>query len=102
MRRALVVSGLACCALAFGQAPAISAGGILNGASFERGQPIAAGSLITIFGTGLASRVAQADSIPLATALGGVSVNFVTASGTFPGRILYVQNDDASKGQQSQ
>lgn len=74
----------------------------MNGASFERGQQITAGSLVTIFGSALASRVAQADSIPLATALGGVSVNFVTASGTFPGHLLYVQNDDPSKQQTSQ
>src|SRR5437763_1646812 len=102
MRGALVISSLAFAAIALAQAPVISSGGIVNGASFERGQPITAGSLITIFGTGLASRVAQADSIPLATALGGVSVNFVTASGTFPGRMLYVQNDDPSKQQASQ
>src|SRR3954465_14938162 len=102
MQRGLAAASLAFCALAFGQAPTISTNGIVNGASFDRGQPLAAGSLITIFGTGLASRVAQADSIPLATALGGVSVNFVTASGTFPGRMLYVQNDDPSKQQTSQ
>ena len=102
MRGTLIGAALVFCAVASAQTPQIASGGIVNGASFEKGQPISAGSLITIFGTALASRVAQADSIPLATALGGVSVNFVTANGTFPGRILYVQNDDASKGQQSQ
>ncbi len=88
--------------VASAQTPAISTGGILNGASFATGQPITPGSLISIFGTSLASAVAQADSIPLATALGNVTVNFVTPAGTFPGRLLYVQNDDPSKGITSQ
>jgi uncharacterized protein (TIGR03437 family) len=102
MRGFLIAATLAFCTIAVAQTPVISSGGIVNGASFERGQPVTAGSLITIFGTALASRVAQADSIPLATALGGVSVNFVTPSGTFPGRMLYVQNDDPSRQVTSQ
>jgi uncharacterized protein (TIGR03437 family) len=51
-------------------------GGALNGASFARNQAIAPGSLVSIFGTGMASASAQASSIPLPASLGGVSVAF--------------------------
>lgn len=66
------------CALAVcAQSPSITAGGVVNGASFAQGQAVAPGSVVTIFGTGLAAGLAQADSIPLSTALGDVtSVTF--------------------------
>src|SRR4051794_27646542 len=103
MRGTLISAALVFSSLAFGQTPTIrTSNGIQNGASFQNGEPIAAGSLVSIFGSALASRVAQADSVPLATSLGGVSVNFITPAGTFPGRLLYVQNDDPSKQQTSQ
>ena len=38
-----------CAGLALAQAPSISDGGILNGASFTKGQAITPGSLISIF-----------------------------------------------------
>jgi uncharacterized protein (TIGR03437 family) len=47
---------------------------ILNGASFAAGQPVTGGSLISIFGTNLAVTAAGADTIPLSTHLGGVSI----------------------------
>ncbi|HYZ85986.1 MAG TPA: hypothetical protein VE621_16365 [Bryobacteraceae bacterium] len=97
MKSSLFAIVLISCIAASAQTPAISPGGIVNGASFVQGEPIAAGSLITIFGTALASVVAQADTIPLATTLGNVSVNFVTPSGTIPAPLLFVQNDDPSK-----
>jgi len=78
------------------QNPAISA--VVNGASFDKNAPIAAGSLISIFGTALASQTASADSIPLSETLGGVQVNFVSGSGSVHAHLLYVQPDDASKG----
>jgi hypothetical protein len=40
------------------------------------GQSVAPGSLISVFGTELAGALAQADSIPLSTSLGNVSVAF--------------------------
>jgi uncharacterized protein (TIGR03437 family) len=58
------------------QAPSIADGGVLNGASFAKGQVVAAGSLVSIFGSNLASRLALADSIPLSNSLGDVSVTF--------------------------
>jgi uncharacterized protein (TIGR03437 family) len=50
--------------------PTITA--VLNGASFDAG--VAPGSIISIFGTGLASQTAQAANVPLPTSLGGTSV----------------------------
>ncbi len=53
-----------------------TAGGVLNGASFATGQPVAPGSLVSIFGTNLASTSSAATSVPLSTLLGGVTVTF--------------------------
>jgi uncharacterized protein (TIGR03437 family) len=61
-------------AAAFGQTPVVSSGGVLNSASFDKTTPVAPGSLITIFGSNLASTTASADSVPLSTDLNGVSV----------------------------
>lgn len=57
--------------------PQISAGGIVNGASFQA--PLVRGSLATIFGVNLAAAPAQASQLPLPTMLGGVQV---TVNGT--------------------
>jgi uncharacterized protein (TIGR03437 family) len=59
---------------AFSQTPVINKGGILNSASSSGNDPVAPGSLITIFGTDLASAPAVADSVPLSRTLGNVSV----------------------------
>ncbi|HUQ92216.1 MAG TPA: hypothetical protein VM120_11095 [Bryobacteraceae bacterium] len=56
--------------------PSVSAGGVVNAASFARGQPVVPGSLVSIFGSGLASSLAAAESIPLPNSLGGVGVTF--------------------------
>jgi uncharacterized protein (TIGR03437 family) len=61
---------------AYGQQPSVSDGGVLNGASFATGQPVAPGSLISIFGANLASTSAMATSVPLSTSLANVSVTF--------------------------
>jgi len=67
--------GLATICLSFGQT-AVTPGGVVNAASFVNGQPVAPGSIVAIFGTQLASQLALADSVPLATSLAGVSVTF--------------------------
>lgn len=59
---------------AFGQTPTVSAGGVLNSASFDPTMPVSPGSLISIFGSNLAATTANADSIPLSTMLDNVSV----------------------------
>ncbi len=64
---------------------------VLNGASFAAGQPITGGSLISIFGTNLAAAPAGADTIPLSTHLGGVSVvQFQNGNTTVDAPILFV------------
>ena len=69
--------------------PTVSNGGVLNGASFDKsGVGVTPGSLVSIFGSNLASANAQASSIPLSVSLGNVSVTFNGVSapmlGTFP------------------
>ncbi len=56
--------------------PVIFAGGVVNAASNAAGQPIAAGSLVSIYGANLAPGITAADSIPLPTSLSNVSVTF--------------------------
>jgi len=56
-----------------GSGPQISAGGVVNAASFQAA--IARGALASIFGSNLASGIAQASQLPLATTLGGVQVS---------------------------
>jgi minor extracellular serine protease Vpr len=61
--------------------PSVAAGGVLNAASFAKdasghGTAVAPGSLVSIFGTGLGTSQADADSVPFSTRLGGVSVTF--------------------------
>jgi uncharacterized protein (TIGR03437 family) len=63
-------------AAAFGQTPVVSNGGVLNSASYAAGQAVTPGSLVSIFGTGLAATNTLGDSIPLSTKLAGVSVSF--------------------------
>jgi len=69
-----------CCTLALAiaaaaQTPSVSPGGVVNSASFDKTMPVTPGSLISIFGSNLAATTATADSIPLSTVLGNVSVS---------------------------
>jgi uncharacterized protein (TIGR03437 family) len=68
-----ILAGPAVCSA---QIPSVAEGGVVNGASFAKGQPVSPGSLVSIFGTGLVSKVASADTIPLSTNLSGVTVTF--------------------------
>ncbi len=95
---ALVVSA----AVSFAQPPTVVEGGVLNGASFAKGQPVSPGGLVSIFGTGLANKLALADTIPLSNSLSGVTVTF---SDLPPAPILAVipgvpgQSDDQNNAQ---
>jgi uncharacterized protein (TIGR03437 family) len=60
--------------------------GALNGASFASSEPLAPGSLVSIFGSDFATSNAEAGVIPLPPTLGGVSV---TIGGT-PAPLLFV------------
>jgi uncharacterized protein (TIGR03437 family) len=57
------------------QAPAIADGGVLNGASFVKGQAVAPGSLVSIFGTNLAASLAINSSATLSMSLNNVTVS---------------------------
>lgn len=59
---------------ALAQTPAVSPGGVGNAANGL--STVTPGSLVSIFGSNLASGLAVADSIPLSTSLSGVSVSF--------------------------
>lgn len=83
----IVIAGLA-----LAQAPIVTPGGVVNGASFVSGQPITGGSLVSIFGSNFASAVAGADSIPLSTSLGGVTVRFVNGNTSTPAPLLFVNS----------
>ena len=90
MRIQVFLLFLAMSCVAFAQPPSIANGGVLNGASFATGQPITAGSLVTIFGTNLASAMAQADTIPLSNNLGGVTVQWANSSTTINAPLTFV------------
>jgi uncharacterized protein (TIGR03437 family) len=72
----LVVVALVGLTVCSAQTPSVVEGGVLNGASFAKGQPVSPGALVSIFGTGLVSKLATADTIPLSNSLGGVTVTF--------------------------
>jgi len=67
--------GLSGAEVCFAQTPIVADGGVVNGASFVKGA-VSPGSLVSIFGTGLVSKVASADTIPLSSTLSGVTVTF--------------------------
>lgn len=90
MRVSVLFLALAIAGIATAQPPSIVTGGVINGASFVKGQQITVGSLVSIFGSNLASGMAQADTIPLSTSLGGVSVQFVNGDKSENAPMLYV------------
>ena len=61
-------------------APAISAGGILNAASYAVGTPVAPGSIVAVYGSFPLSTPAMTPGAPWPTTLGGLSMQF--AGGT--------------------
>src|ERR1017187_10233089 len=76
---------LALATLAQAQAPVV--GGIVNSGSYYAGAGVAPGSIVSIFGTNLASQTTTAGSLPLPTSLGDVSS--VTFNGV-PAALFYV------------
>ena len=70
------IATLALAAAAYAQQPVVAAGGVLNAASNAKGVAVSPGALVSIYGTALASGLAQASTIPLSTSLGNVSVTF--------------------------
>jgi minor extracellular serine protease Vpr len=92
------VSGLS--ALTFNETaiaqPTIGAGGVVNAASFALGQGIAPGSLVAVFGTGLAGVSSAASYTPLPISMPQSSVGLPTSVGfdaagvSVPAPLLYV------------
>lgn len=79
MRSAWLSIGIAIFAsLARAQAPAVFTGGVVNAASFNaNGLSVAPGSIVSIFGTNLATTITQPETIPLSTTWSDVmSVTF--------------------------
>jgi uncharacterized protein (TIGR03437 family) len=72
----LLLAMLVGAAICSAQTPTVVEGGVLNGASFAKGQAVSPGGLVSIFGTGLVNKLATADTIPLSSSLGGVTVTF--------------------------
>ncbi|PWU05015.1 MAG: hypothetical protein C5B51_15745 [Terriglobia bacterium] len=71
----VIILFLLAAAIAFAQAPVIDPDkGVQNGASFIKGQAVAPGSYVAIFGSNFASGLTLADTIPLSTTLANVSV----------------------------
>ena len=71
----LILGMLVCVCLAHAQ-PAVGAGGVVNSGSYSS-QGVAPGSIVSIFGTNLATTIPQPDTIPLSTGWSDVtSVTF--------------------------
>ncbi len=68
--------------------PSIFADGVLNGASFAKGQAVAPGGAVAVFGTGLAAATIPGSTIPLSTNIGGTTV---TVNG-FPAGLYFVSD----------
>jgi minor extracellular serine protease Vpr len=77
---------IACAIGAHAQQPVVASGGVLNAASNAKGVSVSPGSLVSIYGTALASTLANAGTIPLSTTLGNVTVTF----NNIPAPLLYV------------
>ncbi len=60
---------------AFAQ-PTVFSGGVINNASYTKGQVVAPGSVVSIFGSGLAAATLSFDTIPLSATLGSTTVLF--------------------------
>jgi uncharacterized protein (TIGR03437 family) len=69
-------------------APAVYAGGVVNAASFDKSGVLAPGSIVSVFGTSLASSTAGAAMLPLPLSLGGASLTI----GGIPVPLFYASN----------
>src|SRR5262249_13054239 len=69
----------------------ISSNGVVNAATFEAGKPVAPGSYITIFGSGLADFTDQARALPLPLAIDYSTVSFDVPSAhlSVPGYLVF-------------
>src|SRR5580692_299903 len=112
-----ILTGVAivCAATLSAQAPSVATGGVLDAGSFTKdaqghGTAVAPGSLVAIFGAFPGALLANADSIPYSTSLGGVSVTFnnvaaplqnIVPTGAFPFINAQLPFEALSSGQTS-
>ena len=76
MRFSIIASAMILTTVVASAQPSISAGGVIDGAGFVVGRAVAPGSLVSIFGTSLASGLQAGDTVPLSMSLNGASVTF--------------------------
>ena len=78
--------------------PTIVSGGIVNAASFTGGAPVAPGSYISIFGSGLSDTTDSTTTanLPLAIDLVNVSFDVPSAHISVPGHLIYVSPDQVN------
>lgn len=72
--------------------PVMDQGGIVEGAAFKAGGPIAPGSFVSIFGNNIATGTMNVSTVPLPVALGEMSVGIDTRNRQVsePARMVYV------------
>jgi minor extracellular serine protease Vpr len=70
--------------------PAISSNGVVNAATNQAGQGMAAGSYIAIYGSNLADATATASTPSLPVSLSNVAVSFDGGGLSLPGRVYFV------------
>jgi uncharacterized protein (TIGR03437 family) len=76
MRISKILFTLVAATVAAAAQPIIATGGVIDGATFSKGQAVAPGSAVSIFGSGLAASLQAGDTVPLSTNLNNVSVTF--------------------------
>ncbi len=76
--------------------PTINTGGVVNAASFTIGNGIAPGSIISLFGTGLADTPGYASTNPLPISINSTSVGFDATNVSVPGPLFYVGTDQVN------
>ncbi len=70
--------------------PTISAGGVVNAASYDTGLGLAPGSYITLFGSGLSDSTKSASGTSLPLQIDSATVSFDAPGVSVPGRMYYV------------
>lgn len=78
--------------------PVVNSGGIVEGAGFVAGQPVAPGSFVSIFGVNLSPALLNAGTVPLPIALGDVSVSIDTRDRTVsvPGSLIFISPEQVN------
>jgi uncharacterized protein (TIGR03437 family) len=98
MKTRIALISLAAAGIVFGQTPAFDGTSVVNASSFQT--PVAPGSLVSIFGTNLATSMASSATIPLSNTLGGVTVQFVQGTNTYTAPLQFTFPGNSSAASQ--